>query len=182
MTKLTSFRAICDGSRLFRLAAVISEFNSALIFFSKSHKLLMLFLGWMSDIDMINYGFPPQRRWTGPVLYSFNGFVPSLVTGTKEAFEAVVEAFIAVSHNQSAFPDASLPFRDGTQSTSDMLIFRSRPDLYLDLKFPSSMLGPEVNKTILIHFDKAEVSRWSRITGQRAYKCDAVRLIRNISH
>lgn len=130
---------------------------------------------------MINYGFPPQRRWTGPVLHSFNGFVPSLVTGTEAAFEAVIDAFIAVSQNRSQpYTEAAFyTYPDGRRFTSDMLILLSRPDLYLDLKFPSSILGPDVNKTVLLHFDKAEVRRWARAQGKLPLKCEAVRIIRN---
>ena len=36
---------------------------------------------WMSDVDMINYGFPAQDTWKGEKLFSFQGHVPSLVMG-----------------------------------------------------------------------------------------------------
>ena len=131
---------------------------------------------------MINYGFPPQRRWTGPVLHSFNGFVPSLVTGTEAAFEAVIDAFIAVSQNRSQ-PSARDPyflFADGSRITSDMLILKSRPDLYLDLKFPSSILKPEVNKSILLHFNNAEIGRFARARGISLLKYEAIQMIRRV--
>ena len=131
---------------------------------------------------MINYGFPPQRIWTGPVLHSFNGFVPSLVTGTEAAFEAVIDAFIAVSQNRSQpYTEAAFyTYPDGRRFTSDMLILLSRPDLYLDLKFPSSILKPEVNKSILLHFNNAEIGRFARARGISLLKYEAIQMIRRV--
>ncbi len=71
----------------------------------------------MSDIDLINYGFPPQQPWDGP------------------------------------------------QMTSDMLILLSQQELYLNLRFPMSIMGPDMNKTVLLHFDKAEVNTWASALG-----------------
>ena len=136
----------------------------------------------MSDIDVINYGFPPQSHWDGPVLYSFNGFVPCLVTGPREAFEAVIDAFIAVARNTTLglVSKAFLTFPSGRMATSDMRILKSRPELYQDLKFPTSILGPEVNRTLLLHFDKEAVRKWAEATGLPPLKVEAVRRIRNV--
>ena len=136
----------------------------------------------MSDIDMINYGFPAQQRWTGSQLFSFNGFVPSLVTGSSNSFEAVVDAFMKVSRNitDGVRTNAVWQLEDGRLFTSDMLILKSRPDLYLDLKFPSSILGDYVNKTTLLHFDKAEVKKWAKILGIEPFKHQVLRLVRNV--
>ncbi len=136
----------------------------------------------MSDIDMINYGFPAQQSWTGPQLFSFNGFVPSLVTGTSDSFEAIINAFTKVSKNitDGVRTNAIWQLEGGRLFTSDMLILKSRPDLYLDLKFPSSILGDYVNKTMLLHFDKAEVKKWAKILGIEPLKHQVLRLVRDV--
>jgi hypothetical protein len=142
-----------------------------------------LVAGWMSDIDMINYGFPAQKRWSGPQLFSFNGFVPSLVTGSSESFEAIIDAFMQVSGNitEGVRTNAVWQMEDRRLFTSDMLILKSRPDLYLDLKFPSSILGDYVNRTMLLHFDKAEVKKWAKILGIEPLKHQVLQIVRNIN-
>ena len=189
MTGPMSFLVTFDGFQLSKLDAVLFRHLDCLLFFkNRWHFMdliqLVLYAGWMSDIDMINYGFPPQLPWNGPVLYSFNGFVPSLVTGSKEAFEAVIDAFITLARNTTFALSTDInpffSFPDGRVFTSDMLILRSRPELYLDLKFPTSIAGADVNRSLLLHFDKAEVRRWGLKYGLPALKCEAVRMIRNV--
>ncbi len=139
---------------------------------------------------MLNYGFPPQDPWRGPSLYSFNGPVPSLVTGSPAAFRAVVGAFLRVAANVSAGlegrpPAVSVHGGEGGEGerrlhTSDMYILQSRPDLYVNLRFPSGIDGPELNKTSLLHFSKATVSSlFARMGVRSKNKSDMVRLIRD---
>jgi hypothetical protein len=137
--------------------------------------------GWMSDIDLINYGFPPQQPWNGPVLYSFHGFVPALVTGNKQAFQAMIDAIVKVARNVTAAAQtpAIMVTPDGKQMTSDMLILLSRPDLYLNLRFPMSIMGPDMNKTVLLHFDKAEVNTWASTLGILSRKSRVIRKVRD---
>ena len=135
----------------------------------------------MSDMDVINYGFPPQEPWSGPVLYSFHGFVPALVTGNKDAFNAVVDAIIKAAKNlTAAVEDKSIIVNaEGKQITSDMLVLLSRPDLYLNLHFPMSIMGPDLNKTALLHFDKVEVNTWAATLGIKSRKSKVVRRVRD---
>jgi hypothetical protein len=135
----------------------------------------------MSDIDVINYAFPPQAPYQGPVLFSFHGFVPALVTGSRQSFEAVIDAFIKVSKNLTAAAEdkAIMHTPDGSAITSDMVVLLSRPDLYLNLHFPMSIMGPELNKTALLHFDKAEVITWAARLGVKARKSLVIPLIRD---
>ena len=135
----------------------------------------------MSDFDVINYGFPPQPPWSGPVLYSFHGFVPALVTGNKKAFEAVVDAIIKVAQNLTAAEEATSLWMDprGRLITSDMLILLSRPDLYINLHFPMSIMGPNLNKSVLLHFDKAEVNTWAAKLGEKSRKALVIPKIRD---
>jgi hypothetical protein len=138
----------------------------------------------MSDIDMLNYGLPPQKPWAGPAIFSFNGPVPSLVTGSKEAFTAVIEAFVHQAKNITAGlqTKAVWAHTDGRLHTSDMYILQSRPDLFVNIKFPSEIDSSEVKKTNLLHFSKATVSRVFRNLGiDSKNKSDMVRLIRNFS-
>jgi hypothetical protein len=50
----------------------------------------------MADLDMINYGFPPQPAWKGERLFSFEGHTPSLVMGSTAAFQSILDAFLEV--------------------------------------------------------------------------------------
>ena len=141
----------------------------------------MIDTGWMSDMDVINYSFPPQAPLTGPVLYSYHGFVPALVSGNEQAFEAVVDAIIKVSKNLTAAAEAKsiMYLPDGSPITSDMVILSSRPDLYLGLHFPMSIMGPDVNRTALLHFNKAEVVKLAARLGVKARKSQIIPLVRD---
>lgn len=115
--------------------------------------------GWLSDVDVLNYGFPPQHALSGPVLYTFEGPVPALVTGERVAFEAVVLAFVQVYQRIiKNLTDESIQSMNGAPHTSDMYILASRPDLYFDLRFPLSLYSPGArNLSVLLHYNKNEV-------------------------
>jgi hypothetical protein len=104
---------------------------------------------WMADIDLINFGFPPQRPWHGPVLYSFGGLMPALVTGSTAAFQAVVDTLTEVALNN----ETVVATLKGKPHVSDMLIFAKRTHLYLPLSFPLySTVAKSLESSPLLHF------------------------------
>jgi hypothetical protein len=115
--------------------------------------------GWLSDMDVINYGFPPQYPFSGPVLYSFHGQVPSLVTGDQMAFEAVIDAFVSVYRDiKRNVTNSAIQTINGRPHTSDMYIIASRPDLYFNIGFPSSLKRHlDRHLSVLLHYSKREV-------------------------
>jgi hypothetical protein len=106
---------------------------------------------WMSDIDMINFGFPPQQPWHGPVLHSYGGVMPALVTGSTDAFQAVVDTLKKIS--QDPLNSTSVINVNHHPHVSDMLVFASNPHLYLPLSFPLYASSPKaLASSPLIHF------------------------------
>ena len=109
---------------------------------------------WMSDVDMVNFGFPPQDNWSGPKLYSFEGSTPSLVTGPRQAFEAVLNLFLTVAESSSGPEFVEV---NGQPHTSDMVILSKHKDLLVDLRYPASLrrTNRALNDTVLLHFSAA---------------------------
>jgi hypothetical protein len=106
---------------------------------------------WMTDIDVINFGFPPQQPWHGPVVYSFGGVMPALVTGSTAAFQAVVDTLEEVALNP--FNSSAVVQVNGKPHVSDMLIFANKPHLYLPLSFPLySSVSKSLANSPLVHF------------------------------
>ena len=106
---------------------------------------------WMSDIDMMNFGFPPQQPWHGPILFSYGGVMPALVTGSTEAFQAVINTLKQISLDP--LNSTSVIRVNGKPHVSDMLVFANNPQLYLPLSYP---LYASVPKSLalspLMHF------------------------------
>lgn len=132
--------------------------------------------GWLVDIDVMNYGFPPQAPYAGPLVHIFDGHVPAVVTGAPAAFEAVIGAF---EHSYGRFengtPDASIQQIHGRPHTSDMYIIKSRPDLYVPLGYPMSLSSPWArNASVLLHFSAHDVRTSLKLTK----KAQAVREMR----
>lgn len=134
--------------------------------------------GWLSDIDVINYGFPPQHAFSGPVLYSFGGSVPALVTGERLAFEAVARAFVQVYQRlMNNVTDTAMTSINGRPHTSDMYVMASRPDLYSHLHFPMSISTPGArNLSILLHYSAHEVRSLLR-HGDKAKAVQTIRAL-----
>jgi hypothetical protein len=111
----------------------------------------------MSDVDMVNYGFPAQSHWTGDRLFSFEGHTPSLVNGNTAAFERVLDGFLAVA--AAAPNDPAIIDIGGKPHTSDMLILSTRRDLFVDLRYPAHLKrdNPALNSSALIHFAAMDV-------------------------
>jgi hypothetical protein len=113
----------------------------------------------MSDIDMINYGFPPQDHWRGPKLYSFEGHVPSLVTGNKKAFESVLNLFLKVAENPG---ENDIVCEGGRNHTSDMIILSAHRDEYIDVHYPAALkrTNTAINDSVLIHFSAGDCKEY----------------------
>jgi hypothetical protein len=129
----------------------------------------------MSDSDMINYGFPPQRHWKGPRLVSFEGHTPSLVTGSTRAFQAVVDAFLDVA----AHPDSPcITKHNGRNHTSDMIILSIRRNLFMDLKYPAHLNrnNPHMNESVVLHFARNDVTNFA---GHISSKAELARILRS---
>ena len=116
---------------------------------------------WLSDVDVVNFGFPPQPPWHGPVLYSYDGPEPTLVTGGLAAFEAVLaameEAAIVASRDPAAAPPAVTS--DGRAVVADARVLGARPELFLDIYFPLNISYPGPRDfSPLLHLDPWDVS------------------------
>ena len=68
---------------------------------------------------------------------------------------------------------------NGRLIMSDMLLLLSRPDLYINLHFPMSIIGPGINNSVLLHFSMAEVKKWAAILEAKALKANIILKVRN---
>lgn len=114
---------------------------------------------WLCDSDLVNLGFPPQAPWHGPVLYSFDGPQPTLVTGSPSAFQAVVDAFeeaaAAAAEGHLILPSTATD--DGRPVIADARVLGSQPGLFLDTYFPMNVTGAAARAgSVLVHLDAAD--------------------------
>uniref|UniRef100_A0A7S0M5A6 Uncharacterized protein n=1 Tax=Cryptomonas curvata TaxID=233186 RepID=A0A7S0M5A6_9CRYP len=130
---------------------------------------------WMSDVDMINYGFPAQPTWKGDKLFSFEGHTPSLVTGSTLAFQSIVNAFLEVAANPVP---PSVVQESGRPHTSDMIILSEHRHLIVDLRYPAHLSydNPAINNSVLVHFAAGSVRQYSGVAGMS--KADMIRRFR----
>lgn len=143
----------------FRWPAAVSSgckvCESDLRFKESIHILMFIFYcQWMSDFDMVNYGLPPQDNWKGKKIFSFEGSTPSLVTGSKAAFDAVVDAILEVAEDPS---NPAISEYRGVKHTSDRDILALRPDLISNIRHPARLDRLESKLQVVTHFARKDV-------------------------
>ena len=133
-----------------------------------------LMMQWMADTDMINFGLPPQGNWIGPKLHSFEGIIPSLVTGSTEAFESILKIFLRAAEDPVG---NEIVIHNGKNHTSDMIILAAHRDAFIDLKYPARLTAnnPAINDSVLLHFSTKDTNIF---TGRRLTKGQFARTFR----
>lgn len=135
---------------------------------------------WLCDSDLVNLGFPPQAPWHGPVLYSFDGPQPTLVTGSPSAFQAVLDAFEEAA-TAAAAGGLSLPSvspDDGRRLAVEARVLGSQPGLFLDTYFPLNVTAAAAHaSSVLLHLDAGDaasmrISRAELLAKMRAFAPD----------